>query len=533
LSLLRLKRSVEILFGVTLAVAMLAVLPGVAEAQDAAAVKGDSTRIVVSSGDSLWSISSERLGADATLRQIDRKVERIYALNRDRIGADPNLILPGQVLVVAPAEGKQAASGQRAADDRSGKPVASEQPASKKGEAVAALKPAPEKAAQKGVEIQLTPSRNSGVSGTATLTDVEGGVKVELNMKGLPKAGVEHINHVHGGGTCADDRAGRTAPVTIPLKTVVAKGNGTGSATTTLKDVTLDKLFGSDQARFILLHAKTKEGQGVPPGISCADLVPRTGSGAFETLPASGAASGGFSLPNIPAKQAVPMVSLLSATDAPLRVESLGRTAHSLLSSATSAIVKLFPQDDYLAGRRLVGLAIIALTLLVAALMAWKMPLKRNVEGPEVWGIPTGIPTGYPTAYTGYYARYDAQPSEVTDRYEYLPGGAPVSPVVEADSGGFGGEGAAAVGNGRNGAEMIAAIAHSRKRSLRGQARSSRRLPRRVVVAGAHNPRVSRHVRDAGLRDAGLRDAGLRQAARPRIRPRIRLRHSSAKGGRL
>jgi Cu/Zn superoxide dismutase len=122
----------------------------------------------------------------------------------------------------------------------------------------------------------------------ATLTDVEGGVKVQLNMRGLPEAGVEHINHIHGGGTCADDRAGRTAPVTIPLNTVVAREDGTGSVTTTIEDVTLAELFGKDKERFILLHAKTKEGQGVPPGISCADLVPRSGESGFDTLPASG-----------------------------------------------------------------------------------------------------------------------------------------------------------------------------------------------------------------------------------------------------
>jgi Cu/Zn superoxide dismutase len=140
-------------------------------------------------------------------------------------------------------------------------------------------------------QVQLTPSRDSGVSGTATLTDVEGGVKVELNMRGLPEAGVEHINHIHGGGTCADDRAGRTAPVTIPLKTVVANEDGTGSATTTIKDVSVEELFGEDEERFILLHAKTEKGQGVPPGISCADLVPRSGNGGFETLPMSGGTS--------------------------------------------------------------------------------------------------------------------------------------------------------------------------------------------------------------------------------------------------
>jgi Cu/Zn superoxide dismutase len=140
----------------------------------------------------------------------------------------------------------------------------------------------------KSVTLHLTPSRDSGVTGTATLTDVEGGVKVELSMKGLPEKGVKHINHIHGGGTCADDRDGRTAPVTIPLNTVVANADGTGSATTTLKDVTLDQLLGDDQHRFILLHDKVKKGQGVPPGISCADLPQRSTKTTFENLPSSG-----------------------------------------------------------------------------------------------------------------------------------------------------------------------------------------------------------------------------------------------------
>jgi hypothetical protein len=141
-------------------------------------------------------------------------------------------------------------------------------------------------------QVQLTPSRDSGVSGTATFTDVEGRVEVELTMRGLPEAGVEHINHIHGGGTCADDRAGRTAPVTIPLKTVVAKDDGTGSATTTIKDVSVEELFGEDEERFILLHAKTKEGQGVPPGIACADLVRTSGNGiSTSKLPQSGGTS--------------------------------------------------------------------------------------------------------------------------------------------------------------------------------------------------------------------------------------------------
>ena len=139
------------------------------------------------------------------------------------------------------------------------------------------------------MELQLTPSRESGVSGTATITDVGGGVRVELSMRGLPEAGIEHINHFHAGGSCTADRAGNVAPATIPLKTIVAKEDGTGSATTTLEDVTVDKLFDPDKDRYLALHSEAEKGQGVPPVISCADVVEAAGRGAVSTtLPESG-----------------------------------------------------------------------------------------------------------------------------------------------------------------------------------------------------------------------------------------------------
>jgi Cu/Zn superoxide dismutase len=143
------------------------------------------------------------------------------------------------------------------------------------------------------VEVNLTQSRDSGVSGTATLEVVEGGVEVTLEMQNLPEAGIKHINHIHAGGTCADDRAGRTAPVTIPLKTITAQKDGRGSATTTIKDVSAAQLFGEDKERFILLHAETKEGEGVPPGIACADLAPLAATGGIRlpTLFLAGAIS--------------------------------------------------------------------------------------------------------------------------------------------------------------------------------------------------------------------------------------------------
>jgi LPXTG-motif cell wall-anchored protein len=132
------------------------------------------------------------------------------------------------------------------------------------------------------MEVSLTQSRDSGVSGNATFQDVEGGVEVTLEMQNLPEAGIKHINHIHAGGTCADDRAGRTAPVTIPLETITAQDDGTGSATTTIEDVSAARLFGENKERFILLHAETKEGEGVPPGIACADLAPLPDTGGIR-----------------------------------------------------------------------------------------------------------------------------------------------------------------------------------------------------------------------------------------------------------
>ena len=135
------------------------------------------------------------------------------------------------------------------------------------------------------VDVSLTQSRDSGVSGTATLEDVEGGVEVTLEMRNLPEAGIKHINHIHAGGTCADDRAGRTAPVTIPLETITAQDDGTGTATTTIEDISAAQLFGEDKERFILLHAETIEGEGVPPGIACGDLAPLADTGGIWPAP--------------------------------------------------------------------------------------------------------------------------------------------------------------------------------------------------------------------------------------------------------
>jgi Cu/Zn superoxide dismutase len=132
-------------------------------------------------------------------------------------------------------------------------------------------------------ELEFGEQNNSGVSGTAALRDVDGSVEVTLYMRGLPEAGVEHINHFHGGGSCAGYEEGEDIPITIPLTTVVADQDGTGSATTTLPDVTLDQLFDQSQERIIVFHAEQEEGVVVPPPIACADVNPTMGETTTTT----------------------------------------------------------------------------------------------------------------------------------------------------------------------------------------------------------------------------------------------------------
>lgn len=82
---------------VALAAAMLALSPAAAEARTG---NEGAPSVVVRPGDSLWSISEGLLGPNASPRRVMKGAERIHALNRSRIGADPDLVLAGQVLSV-------------------------------------------------------------------------------------------------------------------------------------------------------------------------------------------------------------------------------------------------------------------------------------------------------------------------------------------------------------------------------------------------------------------------------------------------
>ncbi|CAN5506502.1 hypothetical protein BH23ACT6_BH23ACT6_02010 [soil metagenome] len=63
-----------------------------------ATLEPDSSEVVVLRGDSLWSISAEELGPDASDAQIAARWPQWYEANRLTIGPDPDVILPGHIL---------------------------------------------------------------------------------------------------------------------------------------------------------------------------------------------------------------------------------------------------------------------------------------------------------------------------------------------------------------------------------------------------------------------------------------------------
>lgn len=110
--------------GIALAIALLAAMllvlfPGRAEAQEQQeeqATNNAETTTTVQPGDSLWTMAQARLAPYPAPQRVALEVERIYALNQDRIGPDPGMIRAGQELLVPPvtepATGEVGASPQ-------------------------------------------------------------------------------------------------------------------------------------------------------------------------------------------------------------------------------------------------------------------------------------------------------------------------------------------------------------------------------------------------------------------------------------
>ena len=313
--------------GVALSLAILAGLPGMAEAQEVEtqtlgtasteaeqntttddekgapaawrpAPESSTTRLVVEPGDSLWSISEEHIGPGATPKQIAYEVERTFDLNRERIGGNPNLIFPGQEFVLLPPASDTAAAAV------SQDPVAAQQ-------------------APKPIVVQ-----SEGVSDSPVAEHA-------VSQEAVPENGAS-------GGAVSEDAV--PAPPTR----------------------------GQTDEQAENASAENASAESVPD----------------ESVPSTTAAAGGI--------------------------------AGSLLEV----------YDNIKVERRLLGIGILALTLIVAILMALRLPMRRNVEGPAAWGIPQDYYENYARPEAPLEASSETSPEtshETARKPEGEPSSSPAS----------------------------------------------------------------------------------------------------------
>jgi uncharacterized protein (DUF305 family) len=129
-------------------------------------------------------------------------------------------------------------------------------------------------------EVDLQPQNGSGTTGSATLSKTDGGVKVVLEVSGLPSSGTTYLAHIHP-GTCGEEEEeeeehhehgghehGASEEIEYPLTPVEPDAQGNGSSTTVVHDVTLEGLLSGDP-KHINVHAP---GSGQPPPVTCANL---------------------------------------------------------------------------------------------------------------------------------------------------------------------------------------------------------------------------------------------------------------------
>ena len=371
----RLERNAyAVLVMMALCAAVVLASPAPAQAQAASTTEdtrnahANLARVVVRPGDSLWSISEERLGPNAAPQRILNGAAQIYVLNRERIGPDPNLILVGRELLVPP--------------------TMSEQPTG------------------------AAPAHKTAGAAEAGPSD-----RVTKSMKGK-------------------------APSTAPG------------------------------------GAAAKGGEARKPA-----AAPVAGS---ATLPA---------LPDVAVAAPVPAVGSLASNGSPLSpVASFLRTIRTEFASAASALAVSFFEvsaDARAEGRWLLGLGVLVLTLLVAVLMALKLPMRRTTRrDAERWGTSSG-----------YYGETPAA-SRITP-FIYHPGslGGSLGDRDEQDArqqapGALGHERRAVL----TGSGDVSASSRARKAdaaAVRGRTPKAKAVPRNGLALGAHNPKVRRAPRRA------------------------------------
>ena len=134
-----------------------------------------------------------------------------------------------------------------------------------------------EKEVGASAEVDLEPANSSGTTGSATFSKNDEGVKVVLEVSGLPDRGTMYLAHIHP-GTCGEEEEedhghgghehGASEEIEYPLSPVEPDAQGNGSSTTVVRDVTLEGLL-SGEPKLINVHAP---GSGEPPPVTCANL---------------------------------------------------------------------------------------------------------------------------------------------------------------------------------------------------------------------------------------------------------------------
>ena len=129
-------------------------------------------------------------------------------------------------------------------------------------------------------QVPLQAANGSGTTGTATLSKARGGgVKVVLEVSGLPSSGTMYLAHIHP-GTCAEalqsggeqhsshHEHGASKEIEYPLTPVKLDAGGRGTSTTVVHSVTLAGLLSGDP-KYVNVH---EPGSGEPPPVTCGNL---------------------------------------------------------------------------------------------------------------------------------------------------------------------------------------------------------------------------------------------------------------------
>jgi uncharacterized protein (DUF305 family) len=125
-------------------------------------------------------------------------------------------------------------------------------------------------------EVKLEAQNGSRTTGTVVLSTTDGGVKVVLEVSGLPHSKTTYLAHIHP-GTCGQEEEDHghggheheaSEEIEYPLSPVEPDAQGDGSSTTVVRDVTQEGLL-SGEPKHVNVHAP---GSGEPPPVTCANL---------------------------------------------------------------------------------------------------------------------------------------------------------------------------------------------------------------------------------------------------------------------